>query len=90
MDIIAFVYFVIKDLTPVISIQTVCLEKIICHHHHWVAKCAVHAFNLKTNVYYAPRNEVVGGILVSPCLSVCPSVRLSTNYMSYDNLSCVS
>ena len=51
MDIIAFVYFVIKDLTTVISIKTVCLEKVICHHHHWVAKCAVHTFNLKMNVY---------------------------------------
>ena len=25
-------------------------------------------------VYYTPRNEVRGGILDSPCLSVCPSV----------------
>ena len=27
--------------------------------------------------HYTPRNEVRGGILDSPCLSVCPSVRLS-------------
>ena len=26
---------------------------------------------------YTPRNEVRGGILESPCPSVCPSVRLS-------------
>ena len=27
--------------------------------------------------FYTPRNEVRGGILDSPCLSVCLSVRLS-------------
>ena len=33
--------------------------------------------NLQTICCYTPRNEVRGGILDSPCLSVCPSVRLS-------------
>ena len=45
-----------------------------------------------------PATKLQGGILVSPCPSVgpsvcppvCLSVRLQTNPMSYDNLSCVS
>ena len=43
---------------------------------------------------YPPATQLQGGILVSPCPSVCPSIRpsvcLQTNPMLYDNLSCVS
>ena len=38
---------------------------------------------------YTPRNEVVGGY-TGFTISVSLSVRLQTNPMSYDNLSCVS
>ena len=37
-------------------------------------------------IIIAPATKLQGGILVSPC----PSIRLQTNPMSYDNLSCVS
>ena len=36
----------------------------------------MHMLILMTD-FYTPRNEVRGGILDSPCLSVCPSVCLS-------------
>ena len=39
--------------------------------------------------YYTSRNEVVGGY-AGFTMSVRLSVRLETNPMSYDNLSCVS
>ena len=41
---------------------------------------------IKKNKVIPPATKLQGGILVSPC----PPVRLQTNPMSYDNLSCVS
>ena len=42
---------------------------------HWGR--VTHIFVSKLTIIIPPRNEVRGGILDSPCLSVCPSVCLS-------------
>ena len=53
------------------------LENLIFNHNtdiKWVKFGVLH--EQLFIVYYTPRNEVVGGILVSPCPFVRPSVRL--------------
>ena len=45
---------------------------------HLIELVVIYESSLSPSYHYlTPRNEVVGGILVSPCPSVFPSVRLS-------------
>ena len=47
------------------------------------AWACLECFTKDAFVYYTPRNEVRGGILDSPCLSVCPSVCLSVCSLTF-------
>ena len=51
-------------------------QRIVCRRDN---RPTLRKTRYESECFYTPRNEVRGGILESPCPSVCPSVRLSVD-----------